>query len=476
MQIQRTADVLSVAQSAQSCGSISDERRLAQAHGALMLTALLVSAMAGLLIRLEWLTPALDMMQARTFGALLTLHGALAFYYVLIPAGFFLPGLFGLAALHGQAVPPLPRLGKVAWGLQAIGLGVLLVGAMTGGSEAGWSAGQMNSGRFDLAGVGPVALSGLLAGSAVVAQAIRVWVAAHAAPRASAPRRMGGAALLAAASVGLVAGAMLVLCMVLVGLPVWAGVSLFDPGAGGQPLLYDRIFGAFQQTALTLCWLTPMAAMVARMAEGASAARSPRAFGPALMLAVLSALPAWGSLKVWSAGLAIGAMFGLGLCGMRLARAQPALHTSHLLYALFWIAVMQALTAQLVLVMPNGASLYAQTTLATAVLHLAAVAVVGLALPGLLADRLDPERLSPSLLLAGGVIAFAGMQLMLLPDAMTGLMGLSYRANAYPSEWSTLKVLGTAGSTILLSGLLLSAAAFLRAIRSPSTNDSSARD
>jgi hypothetical protein len=93
-------------------------------------------------------------MQARSFGALLTIHGALAFYYVFIPCGFYIPTLHILARARGTGFEPLPKLGALTWGLQAAGLSVLLMGFFAGGSEAGWGLSNISGAQHELEGWG----------------------------------------------------------------------------------------------------------------------------------------------------------------------------------------------------------------------------------------------------------------------------------------------------------------------------------
>jgi cytochrome c oxidase subunit 1 len=422
------------------------------AHGALVAAALAIAALSGLLIRIEWLTPPLDMMQARSFGALLTLHGALAFYFVFIPCGFYIPTLLALDRTRGAEPEPLPQLGALTWGLQAAGLGALLFGFFAGGSEAGWGLSNIGGAQHAMDGVGPILFAATAAGFALIAHGARV--SSFAIARRQGAGGLNGMArhvLIVGSALGLMAGAALVVCMALLGAERYGGMPIFDPNMGGAPLLYEKFFTAFRQSAQTLVWFVP-AGLMASSFCGHGTAPISRAWAPLLGLSLVAGLPMWGAGAAWTSAIGVLALLGIGLSVLLQASRAGALNGAHLLQGLFWVAAIQALTINLLALMPAGHSIYSQTTVSSASLHMLAYAVVGLGLPGLLSGG---RALSPGASLAlaiGGLAVFFGAQFALLPDVITGLHGLSFRANAYPVEMQALKVLGSAGTTLVIAG------------------------
>ena len=71
-----------------------DPARIAGRFAGLAFAFALLASLAGLALRVELLTPALDSVTPRTFGALLSLHGTLMMYFVALP---LFPGVLGHA-------------------------------------------------------------------------------------------------------------------------------------------------------------------------------------------------------------------------------------------------------------------------------------------------------------------------------------------------------------------------------------------
>jgi hypothetical protein len=143
--------------------SDTNPRRLACRHLGLAVMWLTLGLVSALILRLEMLTPALDMMQARTFGALLSLHGALMFYFVALP---LIPGALGqflLARWLPDEQVVFPRLNRLAWQLLAVGGMLVAGGFVLGGTEVGWGLEAGFGGRFNQGGTLPLAAGVLCA-------------------------------------------------------------------------------------------------------------------------------------------------------------------------------------------------------------------------------------------------------------------------------------------------------------------------
>lgn len=443
------AAVISVSQTVSSQRTGSHSAR-ALYHGWMILFAAGLALASGLAMRLEWLTPALDLMQARTFGAALTIHGALAFYFILMPAAFIIPVLLAIDALYPASAPRFTRFSAVALALQGLGLFSLLLLVLTGGSEAGWNGAYVFDGTFH--GARLLGAAGLCAALALVAQGLQATLSASGGHVDRGELLKVG--LFASGVMALMTGATLALCMGAVLLDGVGGVRLFDPSVGGDPSLYEHGFGIFRSSAIALCVMTPLF-----MSCGMAATRLPSSFDSRsarwiAAAAVISAAPFGGGAISWKLMLAFTAFVMGGLLMARLLRqATPAFETK-LVWAFFWIGGIQALLAGVFLSLPV-ASVFNRTTLDSTWLHLAALSAIGFGLPAVILMRraFSPSKSATWLIASAGVL-FVGIQFAMLPDALAGLHGLSYRANAYPSELQVHRVLGSAGTSIILIGLV----------------------
>lgn len=417
-------------------------RALVYGYLILALSAALLAGFGGYAIRAEWLTPALDLMHARSFGALLTLHGAAAFYFALLPLAFHAPVVTAVQRATADGAIPFQRLAHLSLGLQALGLGVVTASIIVGGTEAGWSGAAIFGGRFS--GAQSVGMAGLCAALALIVQGVQ----AVATPWARAPlgRSALSVPLFSVGWMGVFTGAVLALCMsaILLGEPT--GLSLFDPAMGGDPLLYGMAFSVFVESALILCCFAPLLLAIGLKEESGPGVRGSAVLRGAGALAAAATLPFGGSWLVWKHILAIGAYVLLAaLVVNRLAKWGKA---SALCWALMLAILGEALFLRAVVVAPFG-YLFRQTTFDSATMHLASIAAVGFGFPLLVAPRAPGFPLVAALL-----VLFFGAQMMLVPDMVTGLQGLSFRANAYPPEFQTWRVLGSAGATLVGAGFL----------------------
>ncbi len=424
-------------------------------HGWLIAAAMALAVAAGLAMRVEWLTPQLDAMQARTFGVALTAHGALSFYFVLIPSAFIIPMLMIAQRGRADGTMPFPRLVRTAAYLQAAGLLALLMLVLTGGSEAGWNGASIFGGSFNDASL--IGLAGLLAALAMVAQGVHAAMVGAMANGTDQDRTVSRVALFTSGVMALPTGGVLALCMASVLMDGLGVASMFNAAFGGNPALYERLFQLFKVSALALCCVTPAFAFAALASRDPLGARAQIALRVLAAVALVAAVPIGGILLSWKYAMAAAVFFGLGVFSMRRSRGAPEHWATYGIWAMFWISGIQGLMAGFMTSLPGALSIFSQTTLESAALHMTALAAFGFGLPAvwLASDEAAGRASRAPRIFFCALVLFAGVQLTFLPDALLGLRGLSYRANAYPAEFQVLKIFGTAGSTVMVTGLAL---------------------
>jgi cytochrome c oxidase subunit 1 len=461
---------------------------LARRHLALGLVWLTLGMLAAFWLRLELLTPGLDAMQARTFGALLSLHGFLMFYLIALP---IFPGVIGQLALSlwmPDAKRVLPRLAAAAWFLLALG-GVLMMGAlMIGGTEVGWSFDAGFGGRFDQPGTVPVALGVLCVSLGLALMAIQMLASLRMLRSTGMPA--GGARILAealgcASVLMAVVAPLMGVAMILVLSDALGGLSLFAPALGGDPqhfvVLIRLFFGPAQNMVLLFALGTALGVVAERTREG----RLSRSLFFGFMLMLVASLGGWGAeIATLSSArpvvllggqpmnvLLFSAFLLCFVAALRHLRSGILRSDAALVYALaFLVTAAQGLGVGLLTSFPAGAAQFGNTQLASAQLHLMMMANLGLGLmSGLHAywTRLTGRSFSDGRARALAWLVIVGTQLAFVPLLLMGLRGASYRANAYPPEFQVWQVMATAGSTVLMVGWLLAILNLVASRRAP---------
>src|SRR6202047_2321417 len=92
-----------------------------------------------LLIRLELLTPASDLVQADTYNKLFTMHGMVMVFFFLIPSIPAVLGNFLVPLMIGAKDLAFPRINLLSWYLYIIGGVMMLHCMLTGGGDTGWA-------------------------------------------------------------------------------------------------------------------------------------------------------------------------------------------------------------------------------------------------------------------------------------------------------------------------------------------------
>ncbi len=454
-----------------------DPAHFAARHLALALVFLVCAMAAALPLRLELLTPRLDFLGARTFGALLSLHGTLMFYFVALP---IFPGVLGYALLPqtlGVRTVVFPRLMPLSWCLLAAGGATVLGGFVAGGSEVGWTFDAEFGGRFSAVGILPMAVGVFMAAAALVVMSVNLVATIVQARRV---RPSTGAmppavsALLAASASALIAAPALACCTLVVAIDSLGWTSLFDPASGGDPLLFKALFRFFVSPAKSMVLVAALGT-VAAVVSARTGGGGDRITNRALALLAVAGLGAWGATETSvSTGvaaqdlsfvlcavavIAAGSVVVRTVAGLR--RGISRIDTP-MVYAFGFLAMaVPVLGCALALAIPATRALLGNTTFATAQLHILMMAALAMAfLAGLheawprLAGRGFADRLG-----CGAAVAMLiGTGLSFGPQLLLGLRGASFRANEYLPEFQVLQVLSTAGMTVLVAAAIVAGA------------------
>lgn len=470
-----------------------DPRRLAAGHLALAAVFLVCAIAAALPLRLELLTPRLDLLGARTFGALLSLHGALMFYFVAMPA---FPAVLGYALLPealGVRTLVFPRLMPVSWCLLAAGGATVIAGFVAGGSEVGWTFDAEFGGRFTAVGVLPMAVGVFMAAAALVVLSVNLIatiVQAHRLRTSNLPMAPLVSSLLFANVAALVAAPFLACCTLVVALDYFAWTSLFDPAAGGDPLLFKTLLRLFISPARSMLLVAAFGTVVAVVSARTGDGRGVR--GPAtnrmLGLLAVAGLGAWAGTETSPSTGVAAQDLSFVLCaaavtagGSLVVRTVASLRRgiiridAPMIYAFGFLAMaVPVLGCALALAIPAARTLLGNTTFATAQLHLLMMAALAMAFLAGLHEawpRMAGRDLTDRVACGAAVGMLLGTALSFGPQLLLGLEGASFRANEYLPEFQVLQVLSTAGMTVLVAAAIVAGANLALALRSAEPSD-----
>lgn len=464
---------------------------LARRHLSLIGWFVTAGTLAALALRAELLTPPLDLMEARTFGALLTFHGALSFYFVALPAFPAILGYTLLPRLAGVRIA-WPGMAAVAWLLLVAGGATLLLGFATGGTEAGWTFDAGYGGRFDQPGMVPLCIGVTLAAASFLLTTINCLASVYTSLRtasANGGRHPLALAYLYASVIGLAAGITLIICVAVVAADSIFHWPVLSHDAGRDPRIFAFLFRIFKATAQSMLLLFAMgttAAIVGSRVRDPGAGRLIKH-----ILAYVAAITLFGwiyesatasDLRTSGEGLMsfintplFAAMVLLVVQVARMLKSGLQRLDTAFVYACgFLVTAVAASGAGASLSVPTLGRALNTSTFATAQMHLMALAVLGMAFMAGLHEAwpvLTGRRFSESLGRFAALIVLAGTHFAFLPMLILGIRGSSFRANAYPPEFQVANVLSTLGSTILLVGLLIAGANLVFGRRVESTGE-----
>src|SRR5881394_3293159 len=116
-----------------------DHKRIALLYLASITFFFFLGGLFALLIRLELLTPAGDLVQSQTYNKLFTMHGIVMVFFFLIPSIPAVLGNFLLPLMIGARDVAFPRLNLASWYIYMLGAAFLSYTMVSGGVDTGWT-------------------------------------------------------------------------------------------------------------------------------------------------------------------------------------------------------------------------------------------------------------------------------------------------------------------------------------------------
>ncbi|HXC92712.1 MAG TPA: cytochrome c oxidase subunit I [Geobacteraceae bacterium] len=240
----------------------TDHKRIGLLYFYSVLGFFLTAVLLGLLLRIELMTPGRTIMGPQAYNALFTVHGVIMIFLFIIP-GF--PGAFGNLIMPlqiGARDVAFPRLNLFSWWLYMLGAITILTALFTGSGppDTGWTFYVPFSSRtgtnvsLAVFGVFIVGFSSILTGVNFVTTIHRLRAEGMTWRRLP----LFVWSLYATAWVQILATPILGITLVLVIAERALGTGLFDPGQGGDPLMFQHLFWIYSHPAVYIMILPAM--------------------------------------------------------------------------------------------------------------------------------------------------------------------------------------------------------------------------
>jgi len=239
----------------------TDHKRIALLYLASITLFFFVGGAAAVLIRLELITPAGDLVQSDTYNKLFTIHGIIMVFLFLIPSIPVVIGNFIIPIMIGARDLAFPRLNLGSWYLFNLGGLLVVLAVIFGGVDTGWTFYTPYSSTYSNSYVVLTIIGIFVVGFSSILTALNFIVTIHTmrAPGLTWFRLPLFIWSLYATSMVIILGTPVVaITLSLVALERLFGVGIFDPALGGDPILFQHLFWFYSHPAVYVMVLPAM--------------------------------------------------------------------------------------------------------------------------------------------------------------------------------------------------------------------------
>jgi cytochrome c oxidase subunit I len=454
----------------------TDHKRIALLYLLSITFFFFIGGFFALLIRLELLTPAGDLMTADMYNKAFTMHGQIMVFFFLIPSIPAVLGNFLIPMMIGAKDLAFPRINLLSWYIYIAAGALYLHCLVNGGVDTGWTFYTPYSSLFSNTHVVEAGLSIFIVGFSSILTGLNFVVTVH---RMRAPGMTWSRLPLfvwshyATSIIMLLGTPVIAITLLLVVLERTLNLGIFDPSRGGDPVLFQHLFWFYSHPAVYIMILPSMAVI----SEIVPCFSRKRVFGYSFVAASSIAIAAIGFL-VWAhhmfvAGISLYSALVFSFLSFLVAVPSAVKvfnwtatmykgsisFSTPMLYAFGFIGLFTigGLTGLFLATLGVDVHLH-DTYFVIAHFHYVMVggAVMGY-LGGIhfwwpkISGRMYPEgwgRLA-------ALIVFLGFNLTFFPQFIVGYLGMPRRYWQYPPEYQVYNVLSTAGASILAVGYLL---------------------
>ncbi len=239
----------------------TDHKRIAVLYLISITVMFWIGGFFAMMIRLELLTPAGDLVSSDTYNKLFTMHGIIMVFFFLIPSVPAVLGNFLIPLMVGAKDLAFPRVNLLSWYLYIIGGTTALTAMITGGVDTGWTFYTPFSTTYSNTHVIGAAIGIFIAGFSSILTGLNFIVTIH---RMRAPGMTWRRLPLfcwsnyAAALIMILGTPVIAITLLLVALERAFHIGVFNPALGGDPLLFQHLFWFYSHPAVYIMILPGM--------------------------------------------------------------------------------------------------------------------------------------------------------------------------------------------------------------------------
>jgi cytochrome c oxidase subunit I len=454
----------------------TDHKRIALLYLASITAFFFLGGFFAMLIRLELLTPAGDLLQADTYNKVFSMHGIIMVFFFLIPSVPAVLGNFLVPMMIGAKDLAFPRINLLSWYIYMLGGAITLYAMITGGVDTGWTFYTPFSTTFSNTNVVLAAVGVFINGFSSIFTGLNFIVTIH---RMRAPGLTWNRLPLflwsnyAAAVIMVLGTPVVAITLLLVAFERLFHFGIFNAQLGGDPLLFQHLFWFYSHPAVYIMILPGMGVI----SEVICCFSRKRVFGydfvalSSIGIAILGFL-VWAH-HMFVAGISLYAALVFSILTMFVAipsavkvfnwtatMYKGSIHLdTPMLYAIGFIGLFTIGGLTGVFLAALGIDVHVTDTYFI-VAHFHYVMVGGMVMAymcGLhfwwpkISGKMYPEFWSK----ISALLVFIGFNLTFFPQFIAGYLGMPRRYHAYPPEFQVLNVLSTAGASVLAVGYLL---------------------
>jgi len=428
------------------------------------------------MIRLELITPAGDLMQSETYNKMFTMHGIMMVFFFLIPSIPAILGNFLIPIMIGARDLAFPRLNLLSWYVYMIGGVFTFAAALLGGVDTGWTFYTPYSSTYSNTNVVLTAVGVFITGFSSILTGLNFIVTIH---KMRAPGLTWFRMPLfiwahyATSLIQVLGTPVITAAIFLIALERLFHIGIFDPKLGGDPILFQHLFWFYSHPAVYIMILPAMGVI----SELITCFSKKKVFGysfiafSSIAIAVISFL-VWGH-HMFTTGQSIyaGMVFSFLSFLVAIPSAIKVFNWTATLYkgSVSYQAPMLYAIGFLGLFTIGGLTGLFLSTLAVdvhvhdtyfIVAHFHYIMVGGTIMAYLggihfwwpkMTGRLYPEGWARF----AALVVFVGFNLTFFPQFVLGYLGMPRRYHVYPDEFQVLNVMSTAGASILGVGYLI---------------------